>query len=360
MPIACGSFQTFLVSSTGQLFACGMNSAGQLGLGDTKIRNTLTRVPFPLAVISVAGGLTHSLFVVNDGSVWSFGCNTQGQLGLGENIFEVSLVPMQIPDLCNATKIAAGYDFSLVLDTNGSVYCFGCNKFGYLGLSDISSRLEPVKNPYLKDIQHISAGTYHALALDTNGAVWTFGKADYGRLGYPITDDIQSTPRRIPELPNKIQQISCGNVHNLLLDVHGNVWSFGLNSYGQLGTGDNVHRYRPTKLTKSSKVTCVVAAGHSSFIEAGEWWAFGDNFYGQLGFHSGANADIAVSHPQRTSWPAGMTVAGGSESIFLIDQAGKIYSCGRNKFGELGHGDFLPRRKLCELQGFTGLPRSSL
>jgi alpha-tubulin suppressor-like RCC1 family protein len=172
-----------VLTRSGYVFSCGLNDMGQLGFGDEASRLTFEEVPLPLRFVSVSAGFDKfSVGVAEDGSIWSWGNNSNGELGLGQNCKHTS-TPTQIPDTQDFISVATGENFSLALDKFGSVWCFGSNKTGRLGIPETELVFQPIKNPSLTKIQKISAGYWHGLCLDTDGRVWSFGRNAEGQLG---------------------------------------------------------------------------------------------------------------------------------------------------------------------------------
>jgi alpha-tubulin suppressor-like RCC1 family protein/subtilisin family serine protease len=139
--------------------ACGNNFSGQLGDGTFTNRNAPVPVRLPgwslgifipttaLAPIAISGGGSHSLALMNDDTVWSWGYNAYGQLGLGNTTDENW--PGKIAGLSNVTAIAAGGYHSLALEADGSVWSWGYNSNGQLGLGSYANHTTPVQIPGL-------------------------------------------------------------------------------------------------------------------------------------------------------------------------------------------------------------------
>jgi alpha-tubulin suppressor-like RCC1 family protein len=99
--VVTGTHHTLFLAEAGELYACGSNSDGQLGLGDTEDRSSLTLVPTPTPVQSVVAGTDHSLCLATTGQLYACGYNGHGQLGLGdtEDRSTLTLVPTPTPVL---------------------------------------------------------------------------------------------------------------------------------------------------------------------------------------------------------------------------------------------------------------------
>jgi alpha-tubulin suppressor-like RCC1 family protein len=120
-------------------------------------------------VKKVAAGDLHAVIVTGSGTVWSWGHNSDGQLGLGDTIRRS--VPHLIRSLSNVVAVAAaaGARHTLVLTSNGQVWAFGSNQRGQLGVGDMSPRLTPTQvigALASASITAITAGQY--VALDVN------------------------------------------------------------------------------------------------------------------------------------------------------------------------------------------------
>jgi alpha-tubulin suppressor-like RCC1 family protein len=141
--------------------------------------------------------------------VWSFGNGDFGRLGLGEGVGN-RFRPTRIESLSNIKSISAGYHFGIVLDHSGSLWSFGYNGNGQLGLGDNTNRWSPCKIEGIPQIVQVSSGYYHSLILDSHGGVLSFGYNDYGQLGHSGTTS-KNIPEMIPNLVDIVQIFGAGN-----------------------------------------------------------------------------------------------------------------------------------------------------
>ena len=144
-----------VVDESGQAWVWGNNDHGQLGLGDTRCRRVPTPVPGTGEggdiIVMVALGQRHTLLLTSQGKVLASGENSDGQCGRGEmkskdvecnkgnEEVETCNVPM-LKDFDEINfngppviKIAAGVDFSMILDIDGNVWTFGSQENGQIG-----------------------------------------------------------------------------------------------------------------------------------------------------------------------------------------------------------------------------------
>lgn len=144
---------------------------------------------------TVLGGRNHSLALRSDGTVWAWGDNTQGQLGVSAPAF--SRTPPQVPGLFGITAIDGGDGHTLALKTGGTVWSFGANDTGQLGDGSLGvRRTSPVQVQGLFGMVSISAGAQHSLAVKSDGVVWGWGDNSQGALGNGMSS-IRLRPVRV-------------------------------------------------------------------------------------------------------------------------------------------------------------------
>ena len=164
----------------------------------------------------------------------------------------------QVPFLCDIISISSGEGFNLCLDKNGAVWGFGANKYDQLGLgpeySEISKIDTPIINPYLKDITFIECGYDFSLCIEKNGRAYTFGRNSCGECGAGdnATVIVPYCLQSIDELQDVVfVSGSCGHVHTILIDKYNNLYGFGDNEYHQIGNIYHTDEQKvPYKITK--------------------------------------------------------------------------------------------------------------
>jgi hypothetical protein len=231
---ACGSSHTGVVRQ-GSLYMWGFNNRGQLGLEPqvTTIQRSPWRVPGMEGVVSLDLGQNHSLALKADGSVWAWGENKSGQLGLGlphapgqpwTPDFTPYPIPTRVEGLSGAVALSAGEHHSLVLMDDGTVRAFGDNAAGQLGDGTQEAvRNIPVAVSGLTDVVKVVAGNMHSVALKRDGTVWIWGLNTYGTLGQGSHDDQpHPLPTRVPGLADVVD-IAAGWEHVLALHAGGTV-----------------------------------------------------------------------------------------------------------------------------------------
>ena len=138
--VYCGRYHTIILKNDGTLWGCGKNDYGQLGLGDTTNRYTFTQVTTNIDNIkSVYCGADHTFILKNDGTLWGCGLNSSGQLGLGDNTNRTTFT--QVTTNANDIKeIYCGFYHTLILKNDNTLWGCGRNDYGQLGLGDTNYR----------------------------------------------------------------------------------------------------------------------------------------------------------------------------------------------------------------------------
>ena len=129
----------------------------------------------------------------------------------------------------------------------------------------------------------VAAGQFFSLALKEDGTVWSWGGNSYGELGDGTTLN-NATPRRIAGLSN-IKEIAAGFSHALAVHEDGSVYAWGKNEYGQVGDFTTTNRLTPTTVLDKSEKCFSISAGetHSMAVSPSDIYTWGDNSYKQLG-----------------------------------------------------------------------------
>jgi len=234
--IAAGNYDSFAVTSSGQLYAFGDNQYGQLGNATHNAANLANPIPAPVVlpgatggVVRVAAGGAHTLALTSTGQLYAFGINLAGELGSATNSGSASANPTPAPvTLPGATgvvaQIAAGGSHSLALTSTGQLYAFGDNTYGQLGSTVGNGAPSPNPTPALVSlpgatgaITQISAGAYHSLALTSTGQLYAFGGNFEGQLGTAInlgTNAANPTPLQVslPGATGAVIRIAAGGL----------------------------------------------------------------------------------------------------------------------------------------------------
>jgi alpha-tubulin suppressor-like RCC1 family protein/outer membrane protein OmpA-like peptidoglycan-associated protein len=197
----------------------------------------------------------------------------------------------------------------------------------------LSVQLVNATNFYSQKIVKIAAGSNHSLAIDSQGNLWTWGCNSYGQLGDGTTKN-----RYIPVLimeGKKFMAIAAGESHSLAIDTDGTLWAVGDNRKGQLGDGTTIGKNYMVKVKTANKFVTVAAKGsHSLAIDANKTlWAFGNNEFGQLGDSTKINKIVPVAIKKGTHF---ISISTGWAHSHAIDERRALWAFGDNRYGQLG------------------------
>ncbi|XP_011308145.1 secretion-regulating guanine nucleotide exchange factor [Fopius arisanus] len=334
------------------LFAWGANSHGQLSLGyeseqsilPEKVDLSKTNLD-PSRISKIVGGAGHTLILDDAGTLYSCGWNKKGQAGIDLSEFSVILDLQTIDALKNIRikDVACGWDSSIALTDNGEVYTWGSNCFGQLGRAVTGFTNVPGKIEIPFRVKGIAMGLRHSVILTDEGNLLVAGAGSKSQLGilHPNDDTLRQTDAFLP-VPgiSGINSISCGQYFSAAVTDDGVIITWGDNKWGQLGADFNhvkVHRV-PLKLSKRISGIKKLRCGwtHTGVLtEDGKIFTWGRNTYGQLG------------HPRReTPWIANDVIdisdikqfEIGSEHNIALNNRGEIFSWGWNEHGNCGNG----------------------
>lgn len=335
-----------------ELYSWGKNSSGQLGLGNTVTRSSPVQVGALITWYQVTAGTSFSLAVKTDGTMWSWGLAGAGRLGQGALDYRSS--PVQIGALTTWYEVAAGSGRGLAVKTDGTMWSWGENGTGQLGLNDTANRSSPVQIGALTTWYEIAAGSMsnHSVAIKTDGTMWSWGYNQAGRLGLNDTAN-RSSPVQIGALTTWAQ-VAVGADSCAAVKTDGTLWTWGVGSLGRLGLGDVASRSSPVQvglLTTWAQVS--VGNQHTAAVKTdGTLWMVGGNGYqGQLGIGTAVPISSPVQVGALTNW---LSVSAGTNSCAAIKTDGTLWSWGTGVYGATGQNDTVDRSSPVQVGALTG------
>jgi RHS repeat-associated protein len=318
-----GGAHTLAAGSDGSVFSAGYGGIGALGIGFDAQRSTPVyvhgsgNVGYLSGVTSVAGGGFFSVALKTGGTVWTWGDNSSRQLGSGSSASEVDtpgevVGPGGTGYLTGVAAVSAGYAHALALKADGTVWSWGSNQMGQLGDGTTQLRATPVQVVgagsvgVLSNVVAISAGPHHSVAVKSDGTVWSWGDNTYGELGNNSTSSSLAPVQVVGAgglgVMSGARSVVAGADHSLLLKLDGTVWAWGYNPYGGLGDGTTTNRSVPVQVvgaggqgTLGQVASLAAGANHSLAVKIdGTVWAWGANIAGGLGNGGQANSAVPI------------------------------------------------------------------
>ena len=333
---------TWAVPPTPKLYAWGQNNSGQLGLGNRTYYSSPKQVGSLTNwnIISTTGPSGSSFGIKTDGTLWSWGVNATGALGLGNITYYSS--PKQVGSLTNWASLASGggANYMLAIKTDGTLWSWGWNNQGQLGLGNTNYYSSPVQVGALTTWKKVySEYPYSTFAIKTDGTLWSWGNNAYGQLGLGSTT-AYSSPKQVGLLTNwvDISPILYGVIG---IKTDGTLWSWGRNQQGQLGLG-NITNYSSPKQIGSLTTWGNVSGNGFYYVGSaiktdGTLWSWGYNVQGQLGLGNTTNYSSPKQVGSLTNWKTLSTSS--FTSTLAIKTDGTLWGWGANSYGCLGFGN---------------------
>jgi alpha-tubulin suppressor-like RCC1 family protein len=411
--ISAGESHSLVTSGKeGQTWSFGDNSYGKLGRGSeaTEANEVVPRLIEALSravVRQVAAGADHSMVLTRDaGEVWTWGSGRSGRLGHGNT--ESQRLPKLVEGVApggsggqalggapldhhwaRVISIAAGYDHSLAVREQGTVYAWGSSEYGQLGRGGHGAgtrRLVPTEVPASGMVVAVTTGCYHSLALSRDGTVMACGRNAGGQLG--LGDTVQRDTFTVVAGLRGVVDIGAGHEHSIAVTMEGEVFTCGkgraighgeddwaaeeaaaagvVGLDGVMIPGIPVCKLVPTKvigggIEEATIVQVISGVRHSMALTAtGDLYAWGEGGSGQLGREwrtvggsHGWRRNLAV--PKVVDGIKGGVVgmAAGKAHSLVTTEEGRVLAFGSGESGKLGLGAVLPPM---EISGLVNLP----
>jgi len=263
-------------------------------------------------------------------AIWNWGLNNKGQLGVGDTTTRSS--PVQMGDKSDWVFWDSGIQAGAV-NAAGELWMWGQGTAGALGQGNTTDYSSPVQVGSLTDWVAVSTGYINQThATKTDGTLWAWGSNDSGQLGLGDTTD-RSSPVQVGSLTDWGDTIATINFQSSqsvtgAVKPDGTLWMWGDNGDGQLGLGDTTSRCSPTQVGSDTDWTMVSIAGHdtsSGIKNTDELYTWGKGNYGQIG--NGTDGEYSSPVQVAGAWSK---VAGGGRSFIALRTNGALFAWGRN------------------------------
>ena len=322
------------------VFSWGYNNQGELGLGDETRRSSPTQLPG-----NQWSDFYHcrhnTIGIRDDGTLWGWGHNSNGELGQSTTIRYDS--PVQIPgtqwlDLPVKSGGADSIYHVFARKSDGTIWGWGHNNFGELGLNNTTRYSSPV---ILfggdTDWYDLSSSHYGTVGIKSDSTLWAWGRNNEGQLGQNNTIQ-RSSPVQIPG--TTWNNVRGGNRHYFATKTDNTLWSWGHNAYGQLGQNNITPRSSPVQIP-GTQWSCEYKKGaanyHSGLMIKSDstLWTWGHNPHGELG----TNNTTQRSSPAQVPGGNWIKISGSGHSSAAIRTGDQLWTWGHNNYGQLGQNN---------------------
>ena len=290
----------------------------------------------------LSAGDAHSC-AIRAGALWCWGHGSEGQVGTGTPSSAV-LTPARVGDAGDWLQVSAGESHTCARKADGSVWCWGNNAAGQLGLGDAVNRAAPARVPLPRAAHFVQSRSSFSCALLDDAALWCWGANYEGQLGlgddFPGVD--QASPRPVVADAGW-KTVATGQGHACGVRLDGSLWCWGRNTASMLGQGADAGiqlrlpqrvgaRNDWAQLDANQEYTCALREDRSL-------WCWGN-------FLNGTPLLVPTQLPG--------TFALVSTNLFhlcALSSSGAASCWGRNLEGQLGLGDFVDRPAPVMLDG---------
>ena len=306
----------------------------------------------------VTTGSLATCAVKTNGTVWCWGRNNVGQLGIGNTTNQAN--PVQVSGLTGVTQVEAHDEFACALKSDGTVRCWGGNGNGQLGNGNNTNSNTPVQVTGITTATQISAGYAHACALLSDATVRCWGWNILYQLGNGTTTN-SNTPVT-PSGLGSVTQIRAGVFSTCALLSDATVRCWGAGNNGGLGDGNNTYststKTSPTGISGVTYLSnnpgwnheCVVLTNQSL-----KCWGLNDN--GQVG--NGTSGTIQSTPVSVSNITNVESVSTGPYSSCAKKADGSPWCWGWNGYGGLGVGDTAIRNVPTAVSGISTVSQIS-
>jgi alpha-tubulin suppressor-like RCC1 family protein len=327
-----------------KLYTWGENDTGQLGSNSVTLRSSPAQVGTGTNWTTLASNSwTAPLMTKADGTLWTWGYNGFGNLGLSDTTNRSS--PVQLGALSTWSNVAVGIFGAGAIKTDGTLWLWGRNNYGQLGINNIdspSTAQSPIQVGALTNWSKITMAKYVVLAIKTNGTLWAWGDSSVAaNHGLNISTKV-SSPTQVGTDTN--WSLVCSRFYSTAaIKTDGTLWAWGYNSVGNLGLNSaGVHRSSPVQvgaLSNWSKVN-IGAQSVCAIKTDGTLWMWGNNNNGQLGLNDRVTKSSPTQIGTDTNWSLVNTDA---YSTIALKTNGTLWMWGFNDRGQLGFNDAVNR-----------------
>jgi len=335
---ADGSVSCWGEGRRGQLGYVASEKCSQAFLGAPPVFDPCSTTPKVVpeleGVTEIATGSDHTCARRNDATAWCWGSNAHGNLGFATmttcDSIECTAKPTVVPGLSHVDHVAAGGDHTCALLDDGSVRCWGENRFGELGDGTTTDRFVPQAVAELSGVVEIALGHHRTCARKSDGTMWCWGSEGQGA-------ESNTTPKKVASLSD-VAQIDLGMTHTCARKTDATIACWGSNAAGQLGDRTTSPRSSPTLVPDLSDVAQIALGGDHTCARKndGTVLCWGGPHEGEA---LGGVVTPDRATPQLVSELSSVVEIAHGEEHGCARRANGIITCwGANEWGQLGTG----------------------
>lgn len=235
-PVEC-AFPTLDCDGSGECATDGDSDSDHCGECNTACAQ-MCRAGACADPIQVSVGLSHACALLSDGSVWCWGSNFSGELGVGHPDGATAPVLIDLPQAATAVQAGGAAQeagdplaVSCAILKDETVRCWGAGKLGGLGHGLTTDSAEPAVLKGVSNVTQLSLGEGHGCAVTGTGKLYCWGRNDFGQVGNGKNVNL---PAPVSVLSG-VSQVSCGGQHTCALKSNGDVYCWGNAASGRLG-----------------------------------------------------------------------------------------------------------------------------
>ena len=283
----------------------------------------------------VSAGDSSTCAIKTDGSLWCWGDNSFGQLGIGAGTLGVT-APKQVGDAM-WSSVSIRHQTTCGIESNGTLWCWGLNTYGQVGNGDDAATKANVLAPVMVDSRSwnaVAVGFAHTCAIASDATLWCWGDNSNGALG---TGDgvLHTTPAAV--MPGTTwSALTTGAYHSCAIAADNTAWCWGQNYSGQAATGTYLVQPTPARVNADSWTSLAAGGMHTCGVRSDHHLrCWGSNYDGQLASTTASSAPGPLA-PDVDSDDWTSVTAGDSHTCATNSQQ-QLYCWGTNSDGQLGN-----------------------